>query len=48
MKKKKTLSPLEVNISQAYRVNEAVEDEHRKIEVRINKIDGFANLDDLE
>ena len=43
-KEKKTLSPLEVKISQAYRVNEALEDEQREIEVRLNKIDGLKPL----
>ena len=41
---KKTLSPLEAKISQAYRVNEAVEDEQRGIEVRLNKIEGLKPL----
>ena len=40
----KPLSPLEAKISQAYRVNEAVEDEQREIEVRLNKIDGLKPL----
>jgi len=34
------MSPLEVKISQAYRVNEALEDEQREIEVRLNKTEG--------
>ena len=38
------LSPLEAKISQAYRVNEAVEDEQLEIEVRLNKIDGLKPL----
>ena len=41
---KKPLSPLEAKISQAYRVNEAVEDEQREIEVRLNKIQGLKPL----
>ena len=40
----KPLSPLEAKISQAYRVNEAVEDEQREIEVRLNKIEGLKPL----
>ena len=40
----KPLSPLEAKISQAYRVNEAVEDEQREIEVRRNKIKGLKPL----
>ena len=40
----KPLSPLETKISQAYRVNEAVEDEQREIEVRLNKIQGLKPL----
>ena len=40
----KPLSPLEAKISQAYRVNEAVEDEQREIEVRLNKIKGLKKL----
>ena len=40
----KPLSPLEAMISQAYRVNEAVEDEQREIEVRLNKIEGLKPL----
>ena len=43
-KEEKTLSPLEAKISQAYRVNEAVEDEQREIEVRLNKIEGLKPL----
>ena len=38
------LSPLEAKISQAYRVNEAVEDEQLEIEVRLNKIEGLKPL----
>ena len=38
------LSPLEAKISQAYRVNEAIEDEQLEIEVRLNKIDGLKPL----
>ena len=38
------LSQLEANISQAYIVNEAVEDEQLEIEVRLNKIDGLKPL----
>ena len=37
--KKKILSPLEAKISQAYRINETVEDEQQEIEVRLIKID---------
>tara|TARA_A100001011_G_C13962645_1_gene695939 strand:- start:173 stop:502 length:330 start_codon:yes stop_codon:yes gene_type:complete len=40
----KTLPPLEPKISQAYRINESVEDEQREIEVRLNKIDGLKPL----
>ena len=40
----KTLSPLEAKISQAYRVNEAIEDEQKEIEVRLNKIEGLKPL----
>ena len=40
----KPLSPLEAKISQAYRVNEAVEDEQREIEVRLKKIEGLKPL----
>ena len=40
----KPLSPLEAKISQAYRDNEAVEDEQREIEVRLNKIEGLKPL----
>ena len=40
----KTLSPLETKISQAYRVNEAIEDEQKEIEVRLNKIEGLKPL----
>ena len=40
----KPLSPLETKISQAYRVNEAIEDEQREIEVRLNKIEGLKPL----
>ena len=40
----KPLSPLEAKISQAYRVNEAAEDEQREIEVRLNKIEGLKPL----
>ena len=43
-KEEKTLSALEAKISQAYRVNEAVEDEQREIEVRLNKIEGLKPL----
>ena len=43
-KEEKTLSPLEAKISQAYRVNEAVEDEQREIKVRLNKIEGLKSL----
>ena len=43
-KEEKTLSPLEAKISQAYRVNEAVEDEQLGIEVRLNKIEGLKPL----
>ena len=38
------LSRLEAKISQAYRVNETVEDEQLEIEVRLNKIDGLKPL----
>ena len=38
------LSPLEAKISQAYRVNEAVEDEQLEIEARLIKIDGLKTL----
>tara|TARA_Y100000589_G_C27001895_1_gene567117 strand:- start:702 stop:848 length:147 start_codon:yes stop_codon:yes gene_type:complete len=38
------LSPLEAMISQAYRVNEDVEDEQREIEVRLNKIERLKPL----
>ena len=44
LKKKKELSPLEAKISQAYIVNEAVEDDQREIEVRLNKIEGLKPL----
>ncbi len=37
----KPKSELEAKISQAYRVNEAVEDEQREVEVRLNKIEGL-------
>ena len=40
----KPLSPLETKISQAYRVNEAIEDEQKEIEVRLNKIEGLKPL----
>ena len=40
----KTLSPLEAKISQAYRVNEAIEEEQKEIEVRLNKIEGLKPL----
>ena len=40
----KPLSPLEAKISQAYRVNVAIEDEQREIEVRLNKIEGLKPL----
>ena len=40
----KPLSPLETKIFQAYRVNEAIEDEQREIEVRLNKIEGLKPL----
>ena len=40
----KPLSPLEAKISQAYRINEAVENEQREIEVRLNKIEGLKPL----
>ena len=40
----KTVSPLEAKISQAYRVNEAIEDEQKEIEVRLNKIEGLKPL----
>ena len=40
----KPLSRLEAKISLAYRVNEALEDEHRGFEVRINKIEGLKPL----
>ena len=40
----KPVSPLEAKISQAYRVNEAIEDEQREIEVRLNKIEGLKPL----
>ena len=40
----KPLSQLEAKISQTYRVNEAVEDEQREIEVRLNKIEGLKTL----
>ena len=43
-KEEKTLSSIEAKISQAYRVNEAVEDEQREIEVRLNKIEGLKPL----
>ena len=43
-KEEKSLSPLEAKISQAYRVNEAVEDEQREIKVRLNKIEGLKSL----
>ena len=38
------LSPLEAKISQAYRVNEALEDQQREFEVRLNKIEGLKPL----
>ena len=38
------LSPLEAKISQAHRVNEAIEDEQKEIEVRLNKIEGLKPL----
>ena len=41
-KEEKILSPLEAKISQAYRVNEAVEDEQREIKVRLNKIEAVS------
>ena len=37
-------NPLEEKVSQSYRINEAVEDEQREIEVRLNKIDGLKPL----
>ena len=40
----KPLSPLEAKIYQAYIVNEAIEDEQREIEVRMNKIEGLKPL----
>ena len=40
----KPVSPLEAKISQAYRVNEAIENEQREIEVRLNKIEGLKTL----
>ena len=40
----KPLSQLKAKISQAYRVNEAVEDEQSEIEVRLNKIEGLKPL----
>ena len=44
LEEEKTLSPLEAKISQAYRVNEAIEDEQKEIEVRLNKIEGLKPL----
>ena len=43
-KEEKTLSPLEAKVSQAYRVNEAIEEKQKEIEVRLNKIVGLKPL----
>ena len=40
----KPVSPLEAKISQAYRVNEAIENEQREIEERLNKRRRFKPL----
>ena len=44
LEEEKRISPLEAKISQAYRVNEAIEDEQKEIEVRLNKIEGLKPL----
>ncbi len=40
----KQLFTLQLIISKFYRINEAVEDEQRDIEVRLNKIEGLKPL----
>tara|TARA_B100000989_G_scaffold277090_1_gene237802 strand:- start:1816 stop:1971 length:156 start_codon:yes stop_codon:yes gene_type:complete len=44
MSEEKPLPPIELKISQAYKVNKAVKDEQREIEVRINKIEELKPL----